>query len=905
MKKLLTLVVILLFASTFFAQESKSKDLPGLEELAKQMTEEVKSGDVKVRTMNHLLFNKKKELGKLSDQTQVPHGPQNNDVTIYTENFENLPGYWHPSFRGNVGVGDTTTFNAFKGEGGEYSWWLGSNDPTYLEPGYGHNWRVALETAQSFQVQSNLSSAVLEFDAFYNLEEGWDGVHLQVASAAASSGPFTNWDYVACWTGDTGGNWVENVQVNISSYIASPAKWLKFRFVLISDGSFDSQDGEIGGFNNPGGFFFDNLKLRRNNVPELISDGGDNKYEFLPSYNPVAINDWFLTGTRYNSADTSMGHKNYQPGEYRAFFVDGPPADLTLPALGGNDVAPLWFDFKVWSNIPYNANAAGGAFTYWRPVAYVSGHPTLADGAYFLTPNVYVGPFRDGDNFVSFSDNFGYIDVTAFMGGFMELGILYFSNGGCDFDLGQLYVDDFKIIQKNDPYEWNDYCDTATIASYGFVTEFANLWDGFDVDYFYFTGEAGDWVDVYVDNSFVDAEVSLLPQVGPFNSVIDNSSCGSYMYVGAPCCYLYSYHDGFFYDRIIWQLPVTGGYFVEVQSPTGDTGGYVLYIDKLTSAAAITSITDVPNDQGKRVKLQFTAPELDQMNVADFDYWGAGVNFYQIERRKSPISNDWEFAGELNAIGKAGQSYIVEASTVFDSANTSFRVVTVGGNVDRQGRFTTFSPTAIGQSYDNIAPTFLDEYTLAPQSGDGIDVAAEVDYGGGNNGVSDIRFYNIYRSDVSGFTPNAGNLIATLETNNQKIRYTDAEYDGSTEFYYVIQVVDDGGNKVFSKEVNTVTSVENEAVPTVYSLSQNYPNPFNPSTTVKFGIPQAADVTIKIYDILGQEVKTLVNRNLAPGFHTVNFDASNLISGMYIYRIQANGVDGSNFTDVKKMLLVK
>jgi len=85
----------------------------------------------------------------------------------------------------------------------------------------------------------------------------------------------------------------------------------------------------------------------------------------------------------------------------------------------------------------------------------------------------------------------------------------------------------------------------------------------------------------------------------------------------------------------------------------------------------------------------------------------------------------------------------------------------------------------------------------------------------------------------------------------------------------------------------------------------NYPNPFNPATTIKFGIPQAADVTIKIYDILGQEVKTLVNRNLAAGFHTVNFNASNLISGMYIYRIQANGVDGSNFTDVKKMLLVK
>lgn len=906
MKKLLTLVVILLFASTFFAQEAKSANAAEFEEFAQQMSQEVKSGDVKVRTMNHLLFNKKKELGKLSDEIQRPHGPQNNDVTIYTQNFENLPGIWTQSLRPNFGVADTTTFNAFKGEGGEYSWWLGSNDPSYLQPGYGHNWRVALETVQSFQIQSNLATAVLEFDAFYNLEEGWDGVHLQVASAATSAGPFTNWAYVACYSGDTGGQWLQNVQVNISSYISSPAKWLKFRFVLVSDASYDSQDGEVGGFDNPGGFFFDNLKLRRNNVPELVSDGGDNKYEFLPFSVIPAVNDFFLTGTRYNSADTSMGHKNYQPGEYRLFTVDDPAADLTVPALGGNDVAPLWMDFKVWSNIPYDANATGGAYTYWRPIGYFWGSPTRPAGYYSLTPSVYVGPMRDGDNFVSFSDMFGYINLTPFIGGYLELGIIYYSNGGCDFDLGQLYVDDFKIIQKNDPYEWNDYCDTATIASYGFVTSFANLWDEFDVDYYYFTGEAGDWVDIYVDNSFVDAQVSLVPQVGPFNSVIDNSSCGLIMEsVGASCCPLYSFHDGYFYDRVIWNLPVTGGYFVEVMGVGGDTGGYVLYIDKLTSAAAISSITDIPNDQGKRVKVQFTAPGLDVLNDADFDYWGAGVNFYQIERRKSPISSDWEFAGELNAIGKAGQSYIVEASTVFDSANTSFRVATVGGNVDRQGRFVTFSATGIGQSYDNIAPTFINEYTLAPLSGTGVDVAAEVDYGGGTNGVSDIKFYNIYRSDVSGFTPSAGNLLATLETSNLKIRYNDATYDGSPEFYYVIQVVDDGGNKVFSKEVNTVTSVENEAVPTVYSLSQNYPNPFNPATTIKFGIPQAADVTIKIYDILGQEVKALVNRNLAPGFHTVNFDASNLISGMYIYRIQANGVDGSNFTDVKKMLLVK
>lgn len=103
-----------------------------------------------------------------------------------------------------------------------------------------------------------------------------------------------------------------------------------------------------------------------------------------------------------------------------------------------------------------------------------------------------------------------------------------------------------------------------------------------------------------------------------------------------------------------------------------------------------------------------------------------------------------------------------------------------------------------------------------------------------------------------------------------------------------------------------ISGVNNDDdVPGKFQLAQNYPNPFNPSTTIKFGLPQASDVTVKIFDILGQEVRILVNRNMTAGFHTVNFDASNLMSGMYIYRIQANGVDGKDFTDVKKMLLVK
>ncbi len=85
-----------------------------------------------------------------------------------------------------------------------------------------------------------------------------------------------------------------------------------------------------------------------------------------------------------------------------------------------------------------------------------------------------------------------------------------------------------------------------------------------------------------------------------------------------------------------------------------------------------------------------------------------------------------------------------------------------------------------------------------------------------------------------------------------------------------------------------------------YGLSQNYPNPFNPSTTIRFQIPVEGNVSVKVYDISGKMVAELVNDFKQKGSHSVQFNAANLSSGAYYYRIDANG-----FTDIKKMLLVK
>jgi hypothetical protein len=85
-----------------------------------------------------------------------------------------------------------------------------------------------------------------------------------------------------------------------------------------------------------------------------------------------------------------------------------------------------------------------------------------------------------------------------------------------------------------------------------------------------------------------------------------------------------------------------------------------------------------------------------------------------------------------------------------------------------------------------------------------------------------------------------------------------------------------------------------------FALSQNYPNPFNPATTINFQLPRDADVSLVVYDVLGAEVATLVDRNMKAGRHNVTFNASNLSSGIYFYRIEAG-----DFASVKKMTLLK
>lgn len=130
------------------------------------------------------------------------------------------------------------------------------------------------------------------------------------------------------------------------------------------------------------------------------------------------------------------------------------------------------------------------------------------------------------------------------------------------------------------------------------------------------------------------------------------------------------------------------------------------------------------------------------------------------------------------------------------------------------------------------------------------------------------------------------------------------DYDGNNNMIEMIEQDWDGSNWVNLVKIvysYIPTGVEQlTAGIKVYSLSNNYPNPFNPTTKIKYQIPELSIVTIKVYDVLGNDIASLVNEEKFTGNYEVEFNASNLTSGIYFYQLKAG-----DFVETKKMVLMK
>ncbi len=337
-------------------------------------------------------------------------------------------------------------------------------------------------------------------------------------------------------------------------------------------------------------------------------------------------------------------------------------------------------------------------------------------------------------------------------------------------------------------------------------------------------------------------------------------------------------------------------------------------------AAKATSANDVPNDQGKQVRLlwdrsandgQLAGVPITQYGVwrqvpgtaangirnskeivvadrqallADINAITPGSRFYE-----SATMVTWDFLGSVLARSEANYGFV--APTLRDSVAYNFMVSAHTANPLVFGN----SNVVAGTSTDNLAPNAV-QLSGAPQSG-----FVQLNWSEPDN--EEAKFYSVYRRLSS--EPGFGTAIATVSTRD----YRDTNIQRNTSYVYAVTATDFGSNESKRSNELPVTSTavagQNVELPTSYALNNNYPNPFNPTTMITYQIPKAGEVKLTIINSLGQKVRTLVAGQIAAGYHQAVWDArddnGNLVgSGTYLYRIEAG-----NFVQTKKLVLMK
>ena len=153
----------------------------------------------------------------------------------------------------------------------------------------------------------------------------------------------------------------------------------------------------------------------------------------------------------------------------------------------------------------------------------------------------------------------------------------------------------------------------------------------------------------------------------------------------------------------------------------------------------------------------------------------------------------------------------------------------------------------------------------------------------------------IWAKSAGGLSPDYAHSINVDGSGNI---FVAGEFKNSTITFGSFTLTNAG---MFLAKLSSITGVEeNNIIPNEFYLSQNYPNPFNPTTKINFSVPKSGFVTIKVFDVLGREVATLVNENKPVGNYSIHFNANKLTSGIYFY-----GMESGSFLQTKKLVLMK
>lgn len=370
-----------------------------------------------------------------------------------------------------------------------------------------------------------------------------------------------------------------------------------------------------------------------------------------------------------------------------------------------------------------------------------------------------------------------------------------------------------------------------------------------------------------------------------------------------------------------WNAVAVSGSELQWRSTHTSTGGsnptvFDLRLDWLNHGALIDAISDIPNDQGRQVRVEWTRSGHDFIGdptqIVEYAIYrridsSAGAASYPATASSfdhlSPATREnalmmlaagWDFVTIVPVLVEDSYAVVVptlEDSTIVSGQHyTTFRVTALTGT---PGVF-FHSPPDSGYSVDNIAPSVPSSFAVAYNTGSGNALSWD------ESPDEDFQYFRVYRSNDPNFTPSLGTLVdETIATN-----WSDPDYDGWT-VYYKVTALDYVGNESAPTGSGSVTDIA-DATPRTYALHPNVPNPFNPTTLVRYDVPEGGgEMSIRIYDVSGRLVKTLVEGLQPAGSKSATWDGrdergQNVSSGVYFYRMSAG-----NFAQTRKMVLLK
>ena len=329
---------------------------------------------------------------------------------------------------------------------------------------------------------------------------------------------------------------------------------------------------------------------------------------------------------------------------------------------------------------------------------------------------------------------------------------------------------------------------------------------------------------------------------------------------------------------------------LDIQFPLLLTDGVVTVIDTFHLSAQhfnprITSIDDIPSDQGGKVYVHFLPSFFDHSN-------GTGQMYTVFRRDVVDTVSQWVVVLSGGAIGDTQYTY--EVPTLMDSTTdhegiTSFKIVASMN----EGNF--HSQVGTGYSIDNIAPG-------VPTGMEAIAMDNSIFLNWDMSEAEDFQYFQLERSST------AAGLDTTVIIELIDNTYEDFNVYSGTEYSYKLAAYDYAGNRSdFTEPVSAILlSIDPlSLIPNAFALHQNYPNPFNPTTQIRYDLPESEFVSIIIYDVMGRKIKSLINIKQEAGYRLITWNATNdlgqpVSAGMYIYTIQAG-----EFRQTRKMVLLK